>query len=141
MVFLLQKQYRVGLLSWHIEQLKTSDEFYIYKPAGSLNHVFVWVCFYPQSHDYVLAAATKCNRDNRLVPFADDDFNPCQTQDGTVPTTLSKQQNLYCIINDGTHTLVNEKDKKSRQKQRDAQRKSDLLTIQQSLIEIGRAHV
>lgn len=131
---------KYGLEAEQIKQLQESDQFYIYKPAGSLKDVFTWVCFYPQAHDYLLAAATRCKRDNRLVPFTDGEFIPCQTEDGTIPTALSHQQNLYCVVNDGTHTLESGNDKKSRAQQRDAKRKSDLLTIQQSLIAYYHHH-
>lgn len=131
---------KYGLAEEQIKQLQESDQFYIYKPTGSLKDVFTWVCFYPQAHDYLLTAATKCKRDNRLVPFADGEFNPCQTEDGTMPTALSDQQNLYCVVNDGTHLIANSNDKKSRAQQRDAQRRSDLLTIQQSLIAYYNHH-
>lgn len=123
-----------GLTPTQAEEINSQGEYTIYKSKGLLKDVFVWVCFYPQSNDYILEAATKCNRNNRLVPFDDGQFIPCHTQDGRVPTKLSGISNLYCVVNDGTTPLFSAGDKISAQRNRDAQRKRDILTIQQSLI-------
>jgi hypothetical protein len=132
---LVDDQY--GITGETAARILSHHDYFVYKPAGNIDLIYTWVCFRPSSNDLILEAAIKCNRQNRLVPYADLGFEPCQTEDGKVPTKLSGEYNLYCVINDGTYQadIGSVADPNlAVKKNRDAERKSDLMAIHQALV-------
>jgi prepilin-type N-terminal cleavage/methylation domain-containing protein len=71
--------------------------YYVYKGNGS-GQTYAWVCFEPQSVMFKQQAADACDiRRGKTNPERYRTFDPCQTDDGTVPTPESGMRNLLCV--------------------------------------------
>ena len=86
-----------GEIEENVGQRLINAGYYVYKPTSSNSSDEAWVCFSPISEQFKRKAAQACDNTQRTAPDRYRTFDPCQTNDGSVPVAGSGLRNLLCV--------------------------------------------